>query len=109
MGIEKRPKLLILSVDLFPRVAQRWLDYPVVNKFPFVDLFNFGLQLIDLVRRARIQDQTEPLHADKNVHFFKITLPLRTLSVLNSKDIPAIIKSAQTSFLDQMIQVEKNL
>jgi predicted acylesterase/phospholipase RssA len=108
-GLEKRSKLLILAVDLFPRLAQRWLDYPLVNRVPLVDFINFGLRLIDLVRRARIQDQTEALRMNKNARVLQITLPLKTLSVLNTRDIPVIIKSAQTSFLEQMLEIEKSL
>lgn len=109
LGIEKRSKLMILAVDLFPRIGQQWLDLPILNKFPFVDLIHFGLELIDLVRRARIQDQTEPLRLDPHVEVLKITLPLKTLSVLNPRHIPKIIHSAQTSFLEQMTEIEGEL
>lgn len=108
-GKEKRTKLMIVGVDLFPRIAQPWLDLPILNQLPFVDLINFGLELVDLVRKARIQEQTEPLRRDPNVKVLIVTLPLRTLSVLNPHDIPTIIKSAQTTFLEQMLALEKSL
>lgn len=107
---EKRKKLLIIAVNLFPEFGKiKLLHHWLLKKLPPIRLLQLSATFVDLMRRARIEEQKGHLKEDKNVTLLELHLPLPGSGILNAKLIPTIIETAHKSFLGQLLEIEKKL
>ncbi len=107
---EKRKKLLIIAVNLFPEFGKiKLLHHWLLQKLPPIRLLQLSATFVDLMRRARIDEQKGHLKDDKNVTLLELHLPLPGAGILNAKLIPTIIETAHRSFLGQLLEMEKKL
>ncbi|MCB1214463.1 MAG: patatin-like phospholipase family protein [Deltaproteobacteria bacterium] len=109
-ALEKRPKLLILSVNLFPTVGSSPLfTHWVFKKIPVFKILRLSATYADLVRQARIDEHKGTLARDKQVTQWELKLPDTGSGIVNTKAIPKIIEAARTSFYDQLLAIEASL
>lgn len=108
-GLERRKKLLILAVELFPKTVPRWIDSSIARRLPFVDLLRYALGIVSYMRGARLHDQLEPLRKDHDVTVWRIACPLKSRALLDIRAIPPIISSAQAAFWGELEKLEASL
>ena len=109
-GVEKRKKLLLISVNLFPRVSDNKLFTTYLfQKIPLLRLVQLSARFADLIRQARIDDHKAPLLRDPQVTHWDLNLPLSGSGVVNTRYIPEIIETAKRSFFTQLTDIEKSL
>lgn len=109
LGIEKKKRLVILGVELFPHMIKSWMDSSLAKRLPFVDLVRYGLGVLDFMRDAHHEEQLEMLHQHSDVTILNVACPLKTAALLDTKAIPVIIKNAQSLFLEQFLALEKSI
>ena len=108
--IEPRRKLLIIFVNLFPQVSNSsFFTHWLVKKIPAFHLLQLSATYADLIRQAKIEEHKDQLMLDKNVDFFELVLPIPGVAVVDPKLIPKIIETAQTSFFEQLMKIERTL
>lgn len=106
-GREKRKKLLVISVDLFPRIGENKLFSNLLFKrVPFFRFLQLSANFADLVREARIVDQMSPLIHNPNVTLWNLQLPMKGSALIDTRSIPDVIHTAQRSFFDQLRKIE---
>lgn len=109
-GREKRKKLLILSVNLFPTVGtSNIFTHWVFKRIPVLKVLQLSATYADLVRQARIDEHKNTLARDPNVTQWELKLPDTGSGIVNTKLIPKIIETAQYSFYEQLRGIEKDL
>jgi len=109
-SLEPRKKLLLIAVNLFPTVSgMSLLNNWFVKKMPAFRLFKLSANYADLIRQARIDEQKAHLYRDKDVTLWELILPVKGMSVLNSRMIPGIIQTAQSAFMEQLLAIEESL
>jgi len=107
---EKRKKLLILSVNLFPEIGNSKLfSHWVFKRIPALKVLHLSATYADLIRQARIDEHKGTLIRDRDVTFWEVALPKTGGGVVNTKVIPKIIETAQTTFYDQLREIEESL
>ncbi len=108
-GREKRKKLLVIAVDLFPRIGENKLfsNY-LFQRIPFFSFLQLSANFADLVREARILDQKSPLLHDKDVTLWNLQLPMKGTALIDTRSIPEVIVTAQKAFFEQLRQIEKS-
>ncbi|MCP5468440.1 MAG: patatin-like phospholipase family protein [Deltaproteobacteria bacterium] len=107
---EKRKKLLIISVNLFPEVGStRLFNHWILRKLPPFKLLELSATYTDLVRQSRIDEHKNHLARDPNVTLWELNLPLPGTGIVNTKRIPLIIQTAQHTFFDQLLKIEENI
>jgi predicted acylesterase/phospholipase RssA len=107
---ETRKKLLIFSVNLFPQAgASRLFTHWIFKKIPAFRLLQLSATYADLVRQARIDEHKGTLKRNKDVIQWELVLPMPGAGIVNTKVIPRVIETAQYSFFDQLVRLEKSL
>ncbi len=107
---EKRKKLLIIAVNLFPRVSESGFFYHwFVKKLPAVRVLQLFAKYTDLVRQGRIEEQKKYILSNPNVKLIELFLPMGGTAVLDPIMIPKVIETAQTSFYGQLKEIETHL
>jgi predicted acylesterase/phospholipase RssA len=107
---EKRKRLLIISVNLFPEVGSSTMfSHWVFKRIPALKILHLSATYADLVRQARIDEQKGTLTRDPHVTQWELALPATGGGVVNTKFIPTIIETAQKSFYDQLKKIEDSL
>ncbi|MCP5468091.1 MAG: patatin-like phospholipase family protein [Deltaproteobacteria bacterium] len=107
---ETRKKLLIISVDLFPRVSESGFFYHwFIKKLPAIRLLQLFAKYTDLVRQGRIEEQKQYVLKNPHVKTIDLFLPMGGTAVLDPIMIPQVIESAQTSFYNQLRSIEASL
>jgi predicted acylesterase/phospholipase RssA len=107
---EKRKKLLLISVNLFPEVGSSTMfSHWVFKRIPALKILHLSATYADLVRQARIDEQKGTLSRDANVTQWELFLPPTGGGVVNTKVIPTIIETAQKSFYEQLRKIEGSL
>lgn len=109
-GREKRKKMLLISVNLFPEVGSATMfSHWIFKRIPALKILHLSATYADLVRQARIDEQKGTLFRDPNVTQWELSLPPTGGGVVDTKVIPKIIETAQTSFYDQLKKIEEDL
>ncbi len=109
-GREKRKKLLLISVNLFPQVGtSKLFTHWIFKKIPAFRLLQLSATYADMVRQARIDEQKGHLLRDKNVTLWDLHLPMSGTGIINMKIIPQVITTAQHSFFEQLLKIERSL
>lgn len=107
LGLEKRRKLLIVSLNTFPQMAKsQWLMKRYVDRLLPLNVFRAIMQLSDIVVSARFREHAEILSLMSGVEVLRINFPLETSSFLDGRVIPTIIQNAQTSLLKELRELE---
>jgi predicted acylesterase/phospholipase RssA len=107
---ERRKKLLIISVNLFPEVGSSTMfSHWIFKRIPALKILHLSATYADLVRQARIDEQKGTLSRDHNVTQWELSLPATGGGVVNTKAIPAIIEAAQKCFYEQLRKIEEEL
>lgn len=107
---EKRRKLLIISVNLFPKVGtSKIFTHWAFKRIPILKVLQLSATYADLVRQARIDEHKNTLARDGEVTQWELNLPDTGNGVVNTKVIPKIIETAQSSFYEQLIAIEDEL
>lgn len=107
---EKRKKLLVIAVNLFPQLSTvGFLKHWLFRKIPAMQFLQLSATFADLVRQARIDEHKAELSRDPDVTLWELNLPIPGLAVLSTKLIPQIIETAKTSFLQQLLEIEQRL
>lgn len=110
MGLEKRKRLLIISVDLHPDLASlSFLDNWLLKKIPAFEYILMTVNLTDLMRRARIEEQKRILINDPNVELWELDFNLKGGGLMNVGLIPQILKKAQHDFTRQFTKLNDEL
>lgn len=110
MGLEKRRRLLVIAVDLGTDLSsggifERWL----MRRIPAFQYLKMTVHLTDLVRRARIAEHKRLLTSDPNVELWEINLSLSSVSFLDIKAIPTVMKLAEEGVPAEFSRVNDSL
>lgn len=107
---EKRSKLLILAVNLFPTVGTSSIfTHWVFKRIPALKILESSAAYADMIRQARIDEHKSTLERDKDVTYWELTLPDVGSGVVNTKLIPKVIEAAHRGFYDQLRKIEEGL
>jgi predicted acylesterase/phospholipase RssA len=107
---ERRKKLLLISVNLFPEVGSATMfSHWIFKRIPALKILHLSATYADLVRQARIDEQKGTLSRDPHVTQWELSLLATGGGVVDTKVIPKIIEKAQTSFYDQLRKIEEGL
>ncbi|MCP5468260.1 MAG: patatin-like phospholipase family protein [Deltaproteobacteria bacterium] len=108
--IEKRTKLVIISVNLFPHFSENSLfKHWLIRILPTSKVLHLFAKYTDMIRDARIADHMKYLKHHKKVQIIDINLPMKEGSVMDPMVVPTVIKTAQKTFFKQLLEYEKNL
>ncbi len=108
--LTKKKKLVILVADLFPQFGNwKFLANVIVKYLPMVEILSLVTQILEIIRSYRLQEHLDFLRDHKDIEVIELHMPQIAGSLFNPKTIPTIIEKAQTSFMKQLSEVEKNL
>lgn len=109
-GEEKREKLLILCVNLFPKVGSSFLFTNwILKKVPVFRLLELSATYADMIRQARIDEHKGILNRNPNVTLWEVYLPSTGGGIVDTKIIPKVINKAQHGFFKQLLELEEEL
>jgi predicted acylesterase/phospholipase RssA len=110
VGIEKRKRLLVISVDLNPNLSTVGiLGNRLIQKLPAFRYFMMIVRLSDLMRIARIKEQKRVLVNDPNIELWEIKFPLSGIGLMNIDAIPDVIRKAEISTPKQFAKINDSL
>lgn len=106
-GLEKRKRLLVIAVDLGSELSamgifENWL----MKRVPTLRM---TARLTDLVRKARIAEQKRVLLQDPNVELWEVNFNLPQVGLLDTHDIPKVMKIAEELLPEQMSRINDSL
>jgi predicted acylesterase/phospholipase RssA len=106
-GLEKRKRLLLIAVDLGSELSamgifENWL----LKRVPTLQV---TARLTDLVRKARNAEQKRVLLQDPNVELWEVNFNLPQIGLLDTHDIPKVMKIAEETLPDHMIRINDSL
>lgn len=107
---EKRSKLLILAVNLFPEISSSGIfTHWALRQLPLIRFMKLSANYADLIRKARIDEHKAIIQKDHNATIWELKLPMSGANVVNTKIIPDIIELAQKAFFKQLMDIENSL
>ena len=110
-GLTKKKNLFVLAVNLFPYLSTwKFFGHFVIKHLPVMELISTLARLVDLARRARIDDQIKAINTDHHALVAEVNLPpLSQFNFLDPQIIPAVIDRARGTFFDQLLSIEAKL
>ena len=106
-GVEKRKRLLVIAVDLGSELSGLGLfENWIMKRVPTLQM---TAKLTDLVRKARIAEQKRVLLQDPNVELWEINFNLPQVGLLDTQDIPKVMKIAEETLPTHMNLINDSL
>lgn len=110
LGLETRNRLLVISVDLHPELSslgifENWL----IRKIPAIKYLLMTIELTDLMRKSRIQEQKRQLVNDPNVELWELDFELKGGGLMNPSLIPKVLELSQESIPRQFLKINDSL
>lgn len=110
LGIETRKRLLVIAVDLHPDLASLgFLNNWLIRRIPAFQYILMTVNLTDLMRKARVQEQKRVLINDPNVELWEIHFNQKGGGLMNVGLIPKIIQVAENDFPKQFAEINDSL
>lgn len=106
-GVEKRKRLLVIAVDLGSEISGMGVFESWVMKR--VPTLLMTARLTDLVRKARIAEQKRVLLQDPNVELWEVNFNLPQVGLLDTQDIPKVMKIAEATLPEHMVRINDSL
>ncbi len=108
--LEKRDKLLIISVNLFTHLsATPFFKSKWYHRLPAFHILKLSAELADHIREAHINEHKNFVLQNPQVTLWEIHPPLEGIGVLDTRRIPEIIQITQQFLLSQLDHIEAQL
>lgn len=110
IGLERRKRLLVISVDLHPDLSSLgFLGNWLLKKIPAFQYLQMTIRLADLMRKARIEEQKRVLLGDPNVELWELHFELPGGGLMNVNLIPRVLEVAEKTFPEQFGKINDSL
>lgn len=110
LGLESRKRLLVIAVDLHPDFSSLgFLNNWLFQRIPVFKYVQMTINLTDLMRKARLEEQKRILTNDPNVELWSIDFNMKGGGLLNANSIPRVITEAEKSFPKQFVRINDSL
>jgi hypothetical protein len=110
LGLEKKRRLLVMTVNLHPPFAKMGLlDNWMLRRLPSYEYLLLSINCADFMKRARTDAQKKLLMEDPNVELWDLHLEMSTPGMMNLDLIPEVLEAAEKSFPQQFAKINDSL
>ncbi len=111
LGLEKRRRLLVITVNFFPYFTSiGLLENWVLRKFPGFQYLLLSAKYADLMRQARTKVQKDLLREDPSVELWDISMDMpKGGGLMNVHTIPAVIKIGEKACVEHFEEINDSL